>query len=125
MALGGWNDSTKRKYSELLADPGKIARFVEHSVKFVQEYGFDGLDLDYEYPNYDGHGHDAPESDRRGFTELCQKLSEAPVSPEGNPAVELKGDQQPEALGDAADSERRQGHRLPRSGRRRGQIQTP
>ena len=77
LALGGWNDSTKRKYSELLADPAKIARFVEHSLSFVTEYGFDGLDLDYEYPNYDGHGHDAPESDRPGFTLLCQKLSEA------------------------------------------------
>ena len=77
MALGGWNDSTKRKYSELLADPAKIARFVEHSVMFVKEFGFDGLDLDYEYPNYDGHGHDAPESDKPGFTQLCRQLSEA------------------------------------------------
>ena len=82
LALGGWNDSTKAKYSELLADPAKIATFVSHALGFVKEYGFDGLDLDYEYPAYDGHGHDAPNSDRLGFTQLCRALSEA-FRPEG------------------------------------------
>ena len=77
LALGGWNDSKMPKYSELLASPDKIERFVEHAVGFLKEYGFDGLDLDYEYPSYDGHGRDAPDSDKPGFTLLCKKLSEA------------------------------------------------
>jgi len=77
LALGGWNDSKMPKYSELLASPSKIERFVEHAVGFLKEYGFDGLDLDYEYPSYDGHGRDAPDSDKPGFTLLCKKLSEA------------------------------------------------
>ena len=77
VALGGWNDSKRSKYSELLASPDKIAKFVEHAIGFLTEYGFDGLDLDYEYPSYDGHGRDAPDSDKPGFTLLCKKLSEA------------------------------------------------
>ena len=76
VAIGGWNDSKMKKYSELLASSIKIDRFVEHAVAFLKEHGFDGLDLDYEYPNYDGHGHVAPHSDKAGFTLLCQKLSE-------------------------------------------------
>ena len=54
VALGGWNDSRTSKYSELLADPAKRAAFVADAVNFIQRYGFDGLDLDYEYPGYDG-----------------------------------------------------------------------
>merc|ERR1712242_244099 len=77
LALGGWNDSKMPKYSELLASSSKIERFVEHAVGFLKEYGFDGLDLDYEYPSYDGHGRDAPDSDKPGFTLLCKRLSEA------------------------------------------------
>lgn len=77
LALGGWNDSKMPKYSELLASPSKIDNFVREAVVFLKEYGFDGLDLDYEYPSYDGHGRDAPDSDKPGFTLLCKKLSEA------------------------------------------------
>ena len=34
----------------MLASPTLRAAFVTSAVKFVQEHGFDGLDLDYEYP---------------------------------------------------------------------------
>jgi len=76
VAIGGWNDSKMKKYSELLASSSKINRFVENAVAFLKEHDFDGLDLDYEYPNYDGHGHVAPHTDKAGFTLLCKKLSE-------------------------------------------------
>ena len=69
VALGGWNDSRTTKYSTLLADPAKIKAFVRHAVQFIGQYGFDGLDLDYEYPVYDG-----VLTDRQGFTSLIQEL---------------------------------------------------
>lgn len=50
IALGGWNDSAGDKYSKLVNDPGARKRFVIHAVQFVEKYGFDGLDLDWEYP---------------------------------------------------------------------------
>jgi chitinase len=77
VALGGWNDSKKPKYSQLLADSAKRAAFVTHAVEFLQFYGFDGLDLDYEYPAYDGHGRDAPDSDKQGFTAWVRELRAA------------------------------------------------
>ena len=50
----------------------KINKFVSHAVKFLQTYGFDGLDLDYEYPAYDG-----VTTDKAGFTALVQELRQA------------------------------------------------
>jgi len=72
LALGGWNDSRLTKYSVLLADAGKRSAFVQHAVSFIREFGFDGLDLDYEYP-----GHDGAATDREGFTALVKELKEA------------------------------------------------
>lgn len=50
IAIGGWNDSAGDKYSKLVNDPAARARFVKHTLSFVEQYGFDGLDLDWEYP---------------------------------------------------------------------------
>lgn len=50
MALGGWNDSEGDKYSRLVNDPDARSRFVRHAVEFLEEFDFDGLDLDWEYP---------------------------------------------------------------------------
>ena len=72
VALGGWNDSRTSKYSTLLADPAKRAAFVQHAVQFINQYGFDGLDLDYEYPGYDGVA-----TDKAGFTAWVQELRAA------------------------------------------------
>lgn len=52
VAIGGWTDSRTTKYSTLLASPSKRANFVAKAVEFIQQYNFDGLDLDYEYPAY-------------------------------------------------------------------------
>ena len=72
IAIGGWTDSRTNKYSTLLASPTKRAKFVTEVVKFINDYGFDGLDLDYEYPNYDG-----VHTDRAGFTALVKELRDA------------------------------------------------
>lgn len=50
IALGGWNDSLGSKYSQLVNNPSARKRFVDNAVAFVEKYGFDGLDLDWEYP---------------------------------------------------------------------------
>ncbi len=72
IAIGGWTDSIVEgtgpgKYSQLVSDPGLIKRFVTSASKFLQTHGFDGLDLDWEYPG------DYP-NDKKGFTDLCKAL---------------------------------------------------
>jgi len=51
IAIGGWNDSEGDKYSRLVNNPAARRKFVDHVVGFVEQYNFDGLDLDWEYPS--------------------------------------------------------------------------
>ena len=50
IALGGWNDSLGNKYSRLVNDPAARKNFIDNAIVFIEKYGFDGLDLDWEYP---------------------------------------------------------------------------
>lgn len=53
VAIGGWNEGST-KYSKMVTDDGLRGTFVQSAVKFLQKYGFDGLDIDWEYPNQRG-----------------------------------------------------------------------
>jgi len=50
LALGGWNDSAGDKYSRLVNSAASRKKFIDHAVRFIEKYDFDGLDLDWEYP---------------------------------------------------------------------------
>lgn len=51
LGLGGWNDSNDDKYSRLAGSPRSTRRnFAEYIVRILQQYGFDGIDLDWEFP---------------------------------------------------------------------------
>lgn len=50
VAIGGWNDSAGDKYSRLVRNAAARARFIKHVIEFIEKYGFEGLDLDWEYP---------------------------------------------------------------------------
>ena len=50
IALGGWNDSLGRKYSDLVSSPAYRKIFIDDAVQFLMDHNFDGLDLDWEYP---------------------------------------------------------------------------
>ena len=70
IAIGGWTDSQTidnfKKYSALVASDRNIEKFVDSAVKFLKEYGFDGLDLDWEYPS--------TTQDKNGFSKLISAL---------------------------------------------------
>ena len=73
VAVGGWNEGSKR-FTEMVEDPGNRQAFVRSSVKFCRTHGFDGLDLDWEYPTFRDGGR--PE-DREGYALLIKELREA------------------------------------------------
>ena len=50
VAIGGWNDSAGDKYSRLVRSAQARKRFIDNVMQFIEKYGFDGLDLDWEYP---------------------------------------------------------------------------
>ena len=50
IALGGWNDSKGGKYSQLVNDPDARRNFIDNAIVFIEKFGFQGLDLDWEYP---------------------------------------------------------------------------
>ncbi|EDW85810.1 uncharacterized protein Dwil_GK23269 [Drosophila willistoni] len=73
VAVGGWNEGSK-KFSLLASDPEKRSRFIDDVVKFLQRHGFDGLDLDWEYP---GQRHSLENlNDRQNFVTLLKELKE-------------------------------------------------
>lgn len=74
LGLGGWNDSRAHtaSYSRLVADSSRRKTFALEMVKLLRHHGFDGLDLDWEYPGYDGC-----QEDKQGFTNWVEDLKKA------------------------------------------------
>jgi len=70
-SVGGWNEGST-KYSAMAADPALRATFISSSLAFIQQNGFDGLDLDWEYPGQRGGN----ESDRENLVTLLSEIKE-------------------------------------------------
>jgi chitinase len=68
-AIGGWNEGS-RKYSEVARDPAKRRRFAQEAKKFVLQYGFNGLDLDWEYPSQRG----GSAEDKKNFIHFIEDI---------------------------------------------------
>ncbi|EFX87590.1 hypothetical protein DAPPUDRAFT_306550 [Daphnia pulex] len=83
IALGGWNDSLGNKYSRMVNDPSSRKRFIDNAIVFIEKYGFDGLDLDWEYPKcWQVDCNAGPASDKQGFAALVSELR-AEFTPRG------------------------------------------
>ncbi|GAB5417739.1 MAG: hypothetical protein Crog4KO_25120 [Crocinitomicaceae bacterium] len=52
-SIGGWTLSGN--FPSIAADPVKRATFAQSCVDLIQTYGFDGIDLDWEYPGFVPH----------------------------------------------------------------------
>jgi len=74
LAVGGWAMGMA-DFTKMVKTDDKIADFVQSSIKYLRKWGFDGLDLDFEYPGIEWRG--SPNSDKQGFTKLCQMLRAA------------------------------------------------
>jgi chitinase len=67
LSIGGWTYSPS--FHPVVVDPRLRAEFVRSSVRLLEDYGLDGLDVDYEYPQNDQQA--------RGYVELLRELRAA------------------------------------------------
>ncbi|RZC35409.1 chitinase, partial [Asbolus verrucosus] len=71
IAIGGWNEGSAN-YSSVAADPIKRATFINSALELVQTWGFDGFDLDWEYPNQRG----GVPADKENYVTLIKEFRE-------------------------------------------------
>lgn len=77
LSIGGWTYSENGRFARPISTPQGRARFVETGVKLVEDYGLDGLDIDFEYPQNDKEARDYVEllrGLREGLDALQQKF---------------------------------------------------
>jgi GH18 family chitinase len=74
-SIGGW--SMCKHFPEMAADPVKKQRFIDDCVKLINT-GFDGIDLDWEYPGpYAGMNFTGTQADFVNFENLVQSIRTA------------------------------------------------
>ncbi|KAJ8319360.1 hypothetical protein KUTeg_004451 [Tegillarca granosa] len=77
IAVGGWNHENQVPlFSNMVTSDSTLNNFVSDSIQFLRDRGFDGLDLDWEYPSVRPENK-ARDSDKARFTILCKRLREA------------------------------------------------
>lgn len=79
LSVGGWDGSSR--FSDMALTDASRKTFAQSCVGFIKQYGFDGIDIDWEYP-VSGGCTGRPE-DRTNFTLLMQALRGA-LTAQGN-----------------------------------------
>ena len=73
LSIGGWEDSNN--FSQIASDSGKRSTFAKSCVNSIKTYGFDGIDIDWEFPCYPSHN--GKPQDKHNFTLLLQNLRDS------------------------------------------------
>ncbi len=68
ISVGGWNNGNDLGFEQLSASPETVAAFARNLTAFCDEYGLDGVDIDWEYPD--------PGESARNYAAMMRVLSE-------------------------------------------------
>lgn len=73
-AVGGWENS--QYFSSIAADRVKRITFIASLIQVIKNYGFDGVDVDWEYP-VTGGAHEGIQADKANYVTLLTELRTA------------------------------------------------
>ncbi len=73
LSIGGWDDS--QNFPAIASTAGLRAAFAHSCIQALRQYGFDGIDIDWEFPGYTDHG--GGPADTRNFTLLLSGLRDS------------------------------------------------
>lgn len=73
ISIGGWDYSAY--FSDIASTAARRTAFAESCLTFILEHGFDGVDLDWEYPVSGGAaGNTNRPQDKQNFTLLLKEI---------------------------------------------------
>ncbi|KAI1038207.1 hypothetical protein LB503_012120 [Fusarium chuoi] len=77
ISIGGWTGS--RHFSTNIGSAKNRTIFVKNVINFVEKYGFEGFEIDWEYPNRQGLGcNDINENDTANLLEFFKEIRKDP-----------------------------------------------
>ena len=71
LSVGGWGSG---RFSEMAADDNRRMSFANDCLRVVEEFGLDGIDIDWEYPTSSMAGISSSPDDRENFNLLMRDL---------------------------------------------------
>ena len=71
LSVGGWASG---RFSEMAADDNRRMSFANDCLRVVEEFGLDGIDIDWEYPTSSMAGISSSPDDRENFNLLMRDL---------------------------------------------------
>lgn len=74
LSVGGWGSG---RFSEMASTDERRKAFAKDCLRVVEEFGLDGIDIDWEYPTSDMAGISASPDDTENFTLLMKELRRA------------------------------------------------
>ncbi|KAJ9138369.1 Family 18 glycoside hydrolase [Pleurostoma richardsiae] len=79
ISVGGWSftdpGATQHAFSDMVSSSANRATFISGLMKFMSTYGFDGVDLDWEYPGADDRG--GNQADVENYVTFASELRSA------------------------------------------------
>ena len=74
LSIGGWG---RGNFTPIASDETKRKVFAKSCREFCDQYGIDGIDIDWEFPGNNSSGETSPSNEKQNYTLLMRDLREA------------------------------------------------